>query len=309
MKIVSNVNLPSSWKVNNLPKSFELTVAGNRSELLTEVETAEVLLLANLDAEILKRAKNCKLIQAISGGIDKFMIPELVNSNIPLTCLKGCFNVAAAEHALAMLLLYSRGLHRDLKSMPDKKMGPYKADLQFEIKNKTLGVMGLGEIGAELVKKAQALGMKVIGLDIIEPDPQKIALADYYDIKFFEEFLKICDFVSVCLPLTEKTRKLIGGKELRKMKKTACLIDVSGRDDIYDYPALEKVLLNNEIAAACMQPEKEISGDCRLWDCENFIYSYHRATSIEQSEKAFKMICDNLSRLPKQSGPVTGTAP
>lgn len=295
MKVVSSVDVPFLLKIKDLCKNIDLVFASDRNELLNEVKDAEVLLLTSIDVEILSAAKKCKLIQAISGGVDKFLIPELAQTQIQLTCLKGCFNTAAAEHALALMLAYSRGIHRDLKNMSKKKMGPYRADLQFEIEDKTLGIIGLGEIGIELAYKANALGMEVIGIDIKEPN-NKIAIKSFYAMDHLEDFLKVSDFVAVSLPLTDETRGLIGEKEFNIMKKTACLIDVSGRYDIYDYGALENALVNQEISAACMQPGKDIPQDSALWNCENFIFSFHRATSLEQSEKCLKMICENLNR-------------
>lgn len=296
MKVLSAIDLPGLPGLADADGNIDLKIFADRDRFLEEAASADVLLLGGIDAEIVRNAGKCGFIQALSGGAEKFLIPELRASGIELATLSGCFNTAGAEHALALMLMVSRGLHRDLKNMPSKKMGPYRASLQFEIEGKTVGIFGLGAIGTELAKKCKALGMRVFGLGRTRPQAAASPLDSFFAPNALQEFLGSVDFLAVAVPLTEETRGLIGRRELGWMKKTACLIDISGRSEIYDYEELEKALSSGSLAAACMQPGGGLPAESPLWDCENFVFSFHRATSVEQSRLVIRRIGENIAR-------------
>jgi phosphoglycerate dehydrogenase-like enzyme len=106
--------------------------------------------------------------------------------------------------------------------------------------------------------------------------------------------LRGSDFVIVAVPNTPQTRGLIGENELRCMKETAYLIDVSGRPVLYDLDALMRALEEDWIAGASLQIQPP--SDSPLWDLDNLLISFHRATSREQYDRFVEIFCENVRR-------------
>ena len=121
------------------------------------------------------------------------------------------------------------------------------SDRCFEIRGKTLGIVGYGHIGSQVSVLAETMGMKVVFYDI---DP-KLSLGNAAPVKSLEELLRISDIVTLHVPETEATRQLINGQRLSKMKKGAYLINYS-RGNVVDLPALKKYLISGHIAGAAI---------------------------------------------------------
>jgi len=253
IKIVANWMPPNYETTLERIKDVKLVVVSNREELLKEIADAEVACISGeWDAELLAAATRLRWMHAFSGGVEKYLFPEFINSPVVFTCLKGFFAVPAAEHALALMLLFTRCIHYDLRRQKTGDYGEYRGSEQSELSGKTIGIIGLGNIGRELAGKAHCLGMHVVGLDL-RTDIDDPSFEQLFQPGQMMELLGMSDFVAVAVPLTKNTRGLIGAAELKAMKPTAYLIDVSGRNDIYDLDALASALRENEIAGAGMQ--------------------------------------------------------
>ena len=268
-----------------------LAAVGDADAVAPHVPTADVLLVGDFDAAMLARAGRLRWVHAASGGVEKFLFPEFVASPIPFSCSKGVFDTPGAEHALASMLGFARSLIYDVQHRATRD---YVYGSPTELRGKTLGIAGLGRIGRELARLAQAFGMRVIALRRSEgaehPHVDEMLTRDA-----LPRLLRESDYVAVAVPNTPETRGLIGATELALMKPSAYLIDVSGRDVIYDLDALADALREGRLAGASLQiaPPPD---DSPLWDIDTFHLSFHRATSSEEERRWLDLFAENLRR-------------
>jgi D-3-phosphoglycerate dehydrogenase len=198
--------------------------------------------------EVIDAAKNLKIVVRAGVGtdnIDKEAAAEkgIIVENTPL----GNTN-AAAEHTLTLLIMLAKHIihsNIELKSgVWDRKK--YKAT---ELKGKTLGIVGLGNVGKKVAKVALALEMDVICFDPFI-DESKMKELDIKKVEF-EDLLKESDYITVHVPLTEKTKDLISDKEFEMTKDSVRIINVA-RGGVINENALEKAIKSDKVAAAAL---------------------------------------------------------
>ncbi|MBI4024001.1 MAG: D-2-hydroxyacid dehydrogenase [Verrucomicrobia bacterium] len=265
-------------------------VTDDRAEIMKKIEEVEVACVGHFDAEILRAAKKLRWVHAFSGGVNSLIFPEFVASPIPLTCLKGSFDIPAAEHALAVMLAFSRKLEYDIRQRPHRR---FEESEPMELHGKTVGIVGLGNMGAEIARRCHSFGMRVLGL-ARRPRAGPSEVDQMLAPNELPKLLAASDFVIVAAPLTSETRGMMGEAQLRAMRKTAYLIDVSGRPAIYELDALTRALKEGWIAGASLQIVPE--SDSPLWDLENLLISFHRIVSREHYDRCIEMFCENLHR-------------
>ncbi|MEM5780261.1 MAG: NAD(P)-dependent oxidoreductase, partial [Lawsonibacter sp.] len=161
----------------------------------------------------------------------------------------------------------------------------------FELEGKTVGVLGLGAIGRETAKICQGCGMKVAGYDpFLSREQIEVLGAEYY--QDYEELLRVCDVVTIHVPLTEETRNMISAKQLKTMRKTALLINCS-RGGIINEADLVEALREGTIAGAgtdvyCDEPPKP---DDPLLHCPNLVVSPHSAAQTREAVIKMAQMC------------------
>ena len=222
---------------------------GMRGPSRRHVPTADVLLVGDFDAPMLTRAERLRWVHAASGGVEKMLFPDFVASPIPFSCSKGVFDTPGAEHALASMLGFARNLIYDVRHRATRD---YVYGSPTELRGKTLGIAGFGRIGRELARLAQAFGMRVIALRRSDAGdhPHVDEMLNRDDLP---RLLSESDYLAVAVPNTPETQQFIGAPELALMKPSAYLIDVSGRDVIYDLDALAAALRDGRLAGASLQ--------------------------------------------------------
>ena len=231
-----------------------LAAVGDAEAVAPHLPTADVLLVGEFDAPMLARAERLRWVHAASGGVEKMLFPEFVASPIPFTCSKGVFDTPGAEHALASMLGFARNLIYDVQHRPTRD---YVYGSPTELRGKTLGIAGFGRIGRELARLAQAFGMRVLALRRSDggehPHVDEMLHRDE-----LPRLLRESDYLAVAVPNTPETQQLIGAAELALMKPSAFLIDVSGRDAIYDLerPGRRPARASAWPAPACRSPRR-----------------------------------------------------
>jgi len=167
------------------------------------------------------------------------------------------------------------------------------------LRSKTVGIVGLGNIGREVARLAKAFGMRVVAT---RRSVKRVARAKYVDILLPREqllrLLSESDFVVLSLPFTSETNKLIGEKELRTMKPTAYLINIA-RGNIVDEEVLIRALDEHWIAGAGLDvfATEPLPPDSRLWEFPNVIFSPHIAGGMEDYNiRTIELFCENLRR-------------
>lgn len=261
-----------------------------REELLRAVKWCDGLLCLLTDEigeEVMAANPNLKVISNLAVGYDNIDLEAATKRNIAVTNTPGVLTDAVAEHTIALLMSIAR---RIPESDRFTRAGKYQgwAPLLFlgtELKGKRLGIIGLGRIGYGVAERAAlGMGMRILYYDIRRDlQFEKKLNAKYAEI---EEIIKTADFISLHVPLLPSTRHLIGEKELRMMKDTACLINTS-RGPIVDEKALVVALQNREIRGAALdvyENEPELADG--LLQLDSVIITPHTASATYETRSA-----------------------
>lgn len=243
------------------------------------------------------RARRLRWIQLATQGSD-----ALSRHGIPpgavVTNAADVWTPAVAEHTLALLL----GLVRRL---PQLERNRARAEWLKEetiaslscLRGKTLLVLGAGNIGGEVARKAKAFGMRAIG--VARTARSKRPFASVVPVERLAEVLPLADALVVALPLTEKTRRLVGARELGLLKPEAVLVNVA-RGGIVDERALVAALATGRLAGAGLDvfEQEPPPSDHPLWRLPNVILSPHVAGygDPEVLERLARLVRDNVAR-------------
>lgn len=249
--------------------------------------------------EQFQAAQHLKWIQVPSAGVEMLCsIPEIVESDILITNSRGAHARVIAEHTFAMLLAFTRGLHRFEQ---DKAARRWSRDAAIpdvlEIAGWTIGIVGYGQIGQQVARRAIGFEMNVLAVDR-EPKPDAPHDVQVWGIDRLPELFEQSDAVVIAAPFTPESRHMINADLLNRMKPTAYLL-VQSRGGILDEPALVGVLKKGKIAAAGLDvyEDEPLGADSVLWDIPNLIMTPHLAgASIEKDRRCVEILRENLGR-------------
>lgn len=256
-------------------KSEELKVCiGEYDALLVRSET-------KVTKDIIESAKNLKVIGRAGVGVDNIDVPVATRAGIIVMNAPDANTISTAEHTISLIMSLSRNIPQACSSLKSKKWDRKKF-IGVELNGKTLGVIGLGRIGTEVVKKALSFGMKVIVYDpFIQADKALKLEAKFVSL---DELLKESDYITVHTPLTKDTKHIISDKEFEKMKEGVRIIN-SARGGIIDEVALYKSLKNGKVAGAGLDVfEKEPPLESPLLELDNVVVTPHLGASTEEAQ-------------------------
>lgn len=258
---------------------------------------AEVLFFRwGLSAEATRRlisTPGLRWMHTASAGVDHILFPELRDSDILLTNASGVFDIPIAETVLAYMLAVVKRLPEFLTQQREHRW--QKLPLR-ELRGLTVGIVGLGSIGAEVARLCRAFGMRVLGLRR-RPAPSDVA-DEVLPPEHLHDLLSRSDFVVIAAPLTEQTQGLIGRAELAAMKPTAWLINIS-RGAIVDEEALIEALREGRIGGACLDvfAEEPLPAESPLWEMPNVLITPHNSWSSPHiEEREIELFLENLRR-------------
>ena len=255
-----------------------------------------------LDDEQLARAKALRWVQVTSAGVEEWLTPALARHPLTLTNFSGVAAPNIADHVLALLFAFARGLPELLDRQRRKEWGD-GPPTTFEPAGQTLGIVGLGDIGEALAEKAAGLGMRVLAIQRHPSDPPP-GVERVLSTDDLPTLLGEADHLVLCLPLTDATEHLIGARELRQMRRTAYLYNV-GRGPLLDQEALIAALRDGTIAGAGLDvtdPEP-LPAESPLWDLPNAIVTGHNAAATpRQWERGIVLLNDNVGRFLRGEG-------
>lgn len=271
-------------------------------KVVKEYDAVITFLTNKVDEEVIKSAsKKLKIISNFTVGFDNLDV-EAINAKGIIVCnTPGVASESVAEHTFALILALNKKLFEQDKFVRDGKYTRWDPTLflSHQVWGQTIGIIGLGRIGMFVGQVAsQGFRMKILYFDPKKAeDFELLTGANYLTV---EEILKDADVVSLHIPLTEKTRHLIGRKELKMMKKTALLINTA-RGPIIDEEALIWALAEGEIAGAGLdvyENEPEISTS--LLKSTKVVLTPHTAsgtfeTRLQMSRIAAQNIIDVFS--------------
>ena len=253
---------------------------------------AIVVRLGEIDREMLEQAKNLMIIAKHGVGYDNIDIEaatqkKVVVINTPLDNAE-----SVAEHDLGLMLAINKKIVEADRGIRMGKPKPRKDLVGVELKDKTLGLIGVGHIGSTLAGQCRA----AFNMSVIVYDPyvakEKAAQLGVTKIEKLDDMLPGADYVVICVPLTKETANLIGARELNLMKPDAFLIN-SSRGGIVDEQALYDSLVKGTIAGAALDVflEEPPPTDHPLFSLDNFIGTPHIAGGTTEAMRRMATTC------------------
>ena len=220
----------------------------NQTELIEYIKNAEAIIvgLDVIDTYVLDRSPNLKMIAKYGVGLDNIDLEACNKRNITIGWTGGVNKLSVAEMALGFMLMFARNLFIASNNL---KKGNWKKSAGFQLSEKTIGIIGLGHTGKELVRLLKPFNCKIIANDIVDQDK-------YYDennieIASKDKLFKISDFVTINTPYNDITSNMVDLQVLKKMKKSAYILNIA-RGGIVNEIDLKYALKNNIIAGAAI---------------------------------------------------------
>lgn len=240
-----------------LYSSFPKTV----KETIERVQNADAIIVTwvRISKDILEKAPRLKLISACATGVDFIDVHAATGRGITVTNVRGYATEAVAEHVYAMLLALTR---RIIEANQYTKKGKWSShDLRhfnylkgIELKGRTLGIIGLGKIGARVAEVAKCFRMKILVHDpYVTQERVKEVGVNLVDLK---TLLVNSDVITVHVPLTSETRGMIGEEEFNQMKRGAIFINAA-RGAVVNERALYEALKEGRLTGACLDVFEE----------------------------------------------------
>jgi len=271
-------------------------LAPELEQRLPEVEGILSLLTIPVSEEVLARAPLLRVVSNMAVGYDNIAVMACTRRGIPVGNTPGVLTEGAADLTMALLLAAARKLPQASQDAREGRWTTWSPTgwLGADLNGATLGIIGMGKIGAAVARRAAAFGMRIIYSD---PNPNPVLEADLLAMrKSFEEVLTESDFLSLHCPLTHETRGLIDARVLRSMKPTAILINAA-RGPIVNSQALYKALDEGWIAAAALDvtdPEPLPPTD-PLYSLPNCLIVPHIGSATRRTRRRMaELACENL---------------
>ena len=260
-----------------------------------------------VNADFFKRAPKLKLMQLLSAGYDTVDIEAARGAGIPVCNNGGANSTAVSEHAILLMMAVARRLVWQHESVAAGRWrgNDLAGTKLYELRDKTLGIIGLGAIGKKVARLANAFGMTVHYYDIRRvSEAEEDALQVRF--KLLGEILRNADVVSLHVPLTPASRHMIGAAEIAQMKPTAYLINTC-RGPVVDEPALTAALTEGRIAGAGLDvfDQEPPPADNPLFRLKNVVLTPHFAGPTWDNQQArFRNAFDNCQRVARGEKPL-----
>ncbi len=258
-----------------------------KEKLLEEIKAYDGIVVRSgtkVTAEVIDAGSRLKIIGRAGTGLDNVDCEAATRRGIVVMNTPGGNTITTAEHTVAMLVSMSRRIPQAVVSTKAGKWEKSKF-MGTELHNKTLGLVGLGQIGTYVTKLAQGLAMQVIGYDPYlapgrarELGIQAVAL---------DELFRRADFISVHTPLTNETRSLINAQSIRQMKDGVMIVNCA-RGGIIHEEDMYEALKSKKVAAAAFDvfEEEPVKPDHPLLTLDNFICTPHIGASTEEAQES-----------------------
>lgn len=299
MKIVIIGNFPDAAKEqikNRFPEDWEVKFLLSHESAVEELKDTDVLIPEHIkvNADLLEKAPRLKLIQT-GAGFDNVNLEDCTKYGIQVCNASGVNANAVAEHVMAFILSWYKNINyldSYLKSHLDER------DLNYngaELSEKTMGIIGLGNVGKKVAEYCNAFHMKVLGYS---HKPFDIAGVQQKDL---DGLYQESDIVSIHIPLNESTRHMIDYHVFKKMKSDAVLINTS-RGAVINQEQLTLALMQGSIGGACLDvyEDEPLDMDNPLRDLKNVILTPHTAglpDGVKYHKKRYDFFISNINKV------------
>lgn len=265
-------------------------------ETINEYDAIVVRSRTKVTKEIIENADNLKIIARAGVGVDNIDLDAATEKGVMVVNSPESTSITVAEHTMGLLLTLARKLSIADKSVKEGKWEKKKF-MGVELRNKTLGVIGMGRIGSQVVNRCKAFEMDAIVYDPYLP--ADVAKQMGVTLTDLETVLKNADFITIHVPLTPETKHLISDYEFEIMKDTGFIVNCA-RGGIIDEEALYKALSENKIGGAALDvyEEEPPAEDSKLFELDNIVLTPHIAASTQEAQRdAAIIVADEIIEL------------
>jgi glyoxylate reductase len=264
-----------------------------RDDLLRRVRDVEGLLCMlteRVDAELMDAGPHLRVLSNFAVGVDNVDVAEATRRKIPVGNTPGVLTDATADMAFALLLAAARRLPEGQRYVREGRWGTWNPQLLLgaDLAGRTLGLIGFGRIGQAVAKRARGFDLRVLFYD---PTAEPAFGAASVDL---DTLLRESDFVSLHVPLAEKTRHMINAETLSRMKPDAVLVNTA-RGPIVDPQALYEALRSKRIFAAALdvtEPEP-LPADSPLLELDNCLVVPHVGSASKRTRDQMALLAAN----------------
>lgn len=296
-------------KLRDAAGSARLVNAATEDEARREIPDADAF-LGKITPSVLRDARRLRWVQSFTASLEHYVFPELVRHPCTMTNMRGLFSDVIADHVFGYILCFARNLHLYLRRQQEARWAPVGGGpdeqpfstgpstvtpvdrAHVHLSDATLGIVGMGNIGAEVAARGRAFGMKVLGVD---PLPRGEAV---WPLSRLDDLLGASDYVVICAPHTPETAGMFHRERLKKMRRSAILINI-GRGAIIPLADLTAALDAGEIAGAALDvfEVEPLPPAHPLWKRENVLLTPHvAAASVHVAERHLALLLDNVAR-------------
>src|SRR4051794_1606591 len=285
MKIlVAEPLAPAAEELLRRESDWDLVISDPKSYAshLSDCDALVVRSAVRVTREVLAKAPRLKVIGRAGVGVDNVDLPAATEAGVLVMNTPGGNAVSVAEHTLALMLSMARSIPQASASTKAGKWEKKKF-LGNELRGKTLGVVGLGSIGREVVRRAKPFEMRIVAHDpYVSPqsardlDVELVALPDLY---------RVSDYITLHVSLTPETEHMLNAQAFASMKPGARIVNCA-RGELIDLQALQQALEKGQIAGAGMDVfEKEPPGELPLFSLDGILATPHIAGSTEEAQE------------------------
>lgn len=274
----------------------EVVVAEDHESRVRGIRDCDVL-IGIIDEDMLENAGQLRWMQSLSSGVDMFLFPAFVESDIILTSEKGLVGPHLADHAFGLLL----GLTRSIVWADRLRKWEKRFEMRLinrELSGMTAGLIGLGGTGLAIAERASAFGMNCLAIDPdVTTGPENVEILGGPDR--LVDMASRSDVLFVCCPKTDETYGMVDAEVLNAMADGSYLINVT-RGGIVDEAALMAAIDNGKLSGAGLDvvAEEPLPDDSPLWNYERILITPHTAGASQfRVGRIIDRICNNLQHL------------
>jgi phosphoglycerate dehydrogenase-like enzyme len=302
-------------RITDAAGAMSVVNAATDAEALAHMPGADAF-FGKITPPLLAVAHRLRWVQSPTASLEHYLFPELTAHPCVLTNMRGLLSDVIADQVFGYILCFARNLHRYILQQTDGRWAPIGGEedrvsfatgpgvvnaidrAHIHLADCTLGVVGLGAIGAEVARRALAFGMRVLAVDPVRAEAPA-GVESLWRPERLPELLGESDFVAIAAPQTPETGKLFRRPQFRQMKRTAYLINI-GRGAIVDLGDLTEALKADELAGAALDvfETEPLPANHPLWRMgDRVILTPHVAGySPRIAERHLALLLDNVGR-------------
>ena len=302
---------------------MQVVNAADEESARKEIADADAF-FGKITPALLRAAEKLRWVQSPTASLEHYLFGALIEHSCQLSNMRGLYSDVIADHVMGYVLCFARNLHLYLRRQQQAKWAPVGDEVgqpdftagpstiseidqrHIHVADCTIGVVGVGAIGAEVARRAAAFGMKVLGVDPIRTELPGL-VPEVWPTTRLPDLLEASDFVVIAAPHTPETVKLFRSEQFRLMRQSAYLINI-GRGAIVDLADLTTALQTGEIAGAALDVVEiePLPTDHPLWQMENVIITPHvAAASPRIAERHTATLLENIRRFVAGEDPTT----